>query len=518
MTAQFIQQDFTRDRWGRPLITPADGGKPIAYTRISGYGSVLENQFGLTKWKLRTLLKGSLDRPDLRAAAEAKLGDDRHLDDIVDRMMEHAGASSAANIGTAIHEILAQLDAGHITLQEMPDNFRPFGQGWQTALTTLGYEVDPNLIELHLVNDEFQAAGSGDNFVRRISDGKLVALDKKTGKQIHARPLAYMVQLYLYATAVRYNVTTGERTQIGDVDTTEALIAHIPAAGDGRCDIYRVDLTAVRPIVELARAVKAVEKGAPQVVKLDTPPAPVDPIDQPASQVRIEWVKDRLKVCLDYSEASATMTRHLWPHDVPGFKAKHHHTDRELNLILTALEAVEREHSLPFPVRDPDAAATEQHAIDLVQAAFPNAKPIDTTPMVPDEIVNDLAEMHRNLTPEATNIVSAIVAEANGAGCRLSLRERPSEQRVAAVLALFACAQFEDATIIRPILTHALPDHDAGASLGKLFGTFTITESRAVENTANAFEAGLLHLEETPTGTITLTATNPTNNQNQENQ
>ena len=477
MTAQFIQQDFTRDRWGRPLITPADGGKPVAYTRISGYGSVLENQFGLTKWKLRTLLKGSLDRPDLRAAAEAKLGDDRHLDDIVDRMMEHAGASSAANIGTAIHEILAQLDAGHITLQEMPDNF-----------------------------------------VRRISDGKLVALDKKTGKQIHARPLAYMVQLYLYATAVRYNVTTGERTQIGDVDTTEALIAHIPAAGDGRCDIYRVDLTAVRPIVELARAVKAVEKGAPQVVKLDTPPAPVDPIDQPASQVRIEWVKDRLKVCLDYSEASATMTRHLWPHDVPGFKAKHHHTDRELNLILTALEAVEREHSLPFPVRDPDAAATEQHAIDLVQAAFPNAKPIDTTPMVPDEIVNDLAEMHRNLTPEATNIVSAIVAEANGAGCRLSLRERPSEQRVAAVLALFACAQFEDATIIRPILTHALPDHDAGASLGKLFGTFTITESRAVENTANAFEAGLLHLEETPTGTITLTATNPTNNQNQENQ
>jgi hypothetical protein len=514
MTAQFLQQDFTRDRWGRPLITPAGGGKPVAYTRISGYGSVLENQFGLTKWKLRTLLKGSLDRPDLRAAAESKLGDDRHLDDIVDRMMEHAGASSAANIGTAIHEVLAQLDSGQITLHEMPDNFRPFGQGWQTALTTLGYEVDPDLIELHLVNDEFQAAGSGDNFVRRISDGKLVALDKKTGKQIHTRPLAYMVQLYLYATAVRYNVATGERSQIGDVDTSEALIAHIPATGDGRCDIYRVDLTAVRPIVELARAVKAVEKGAPAVVKLD---AQMDPIDEIASDARIEWVKDRLKVCLTFSDATATMTKHLWPEGVPGFKGNHQHTHRELNLILVALESVEREHNLPFGLPDPDYAATHQHAIKLVKGAFPSAQPVDTTKLVPDEVVSDVMEIHRNLTPAATNIVTMVLAEANGAGYGLSLKKRASEQRVAAILALFACAQFEDATIIRPIITHALPDHDAAASLGKLFGTFTITESRAVENTANAFEAGLLHLEETKTGTITLVANNPTNN-NQENQ
>ncbi len=46
--------DFTRDRWGRPLIIPADGGKAIAYGRFSSHGSVLEDKFALEKWKIRT--------------------------------------------------------------------------------------------------------------------------------------------------------------------------------------------------------------------------------------------------------------------------------------------------------------------------------------------------------------------------------------------------------------------------------------------------------------------------------
>jgi hypothetical protein len=514
MTAQFLQQDFNRDRWGRPLIIPEGGGKPVAYTRMSGYGSVLENQFGLTKWKLRTLLKGSLSRPDLRASAESKLDDDRHLDEIVDRMMEHAGASSAANIGTAIHEVLAQLDAGIITLDQMPPAFRPYGEGWQAALAAVGYEVVPDLIELQLVNDKFQAAGSGDNFVRRISDGKLVALDKKTGKQIHTRPIAYMVQLYLYATATRYNVTTGDRTPIGDVDTSEALIAHIPASGDGTCTIYQIPLAQVERITELSRAVKAVEKTAPQVVKLQNVAVV---IDTPASEVRREWVKDRLKVCLTYSAATETMTKHLWPEGVPGFKTDHQHTHRELNLILTAIEAVEREHNIPFGPTDPERAPTEHHAVQMITAAFPGATVVDQSPMVTPEVVADIKELYEAQTADVKNVITTILAEANAAGFGLSLTVRPSEQRAAAVLALIACAQFEDMSVIRAIVTHAHPIHDPASSLGKLFGTFTVQESRAVENTANAFEAGLLELRQTNTGVIVLADPNKPNN-NQENQ
>ena len=35
--------DIPRDGKGRPLITPADGGKPIPYTRASKFGDALED-------------------------------------------------------------------------------------------------------------------------------------------------------------------------------------------------------------------------------------------------------------------------------------------------------------------------------------------------------------------------------------------------------------------------------------------------------------------------------------------
>ena len=42
------------DRHGRYLITPADGGKPVAHTRATTLGGTNEDQRNLNKWKLRT--------------------------------------------------------------------------------------------------------------------------------------------------------------------------------------------------------------------------------------------------------------------------------------------------------------------------------------------------------------------------------------------------------------------------------------------------------------------------------
>ena len=45
-----------RDRWGRPLITPPRGGKPVPYTRCTTYVDVLESTWNLMAWKQRCLL------------------------------------------------------------------------------------------------------------------------------------------------------------------------------------------------------------------------------------------------------------------------------------------------------------------------------------------------------------------------------------------------------------------------------------------------------------------------------
>jgi hypothetical protein len=45
--------EIPRDRWGRPLIEPPDGGKPIGYTRVSTLAKALDDKTSLMDWKCR---------------------------------------------------------------------------------------------------------------------------------------------------------------------------------------------------------------------------------------------------------------------------------------------------------------------------------------------------------------------------------------------------------------------------------------------------------------------------------
>ena len=91
--------DFTRDRWGRPLIIPADGGKAIAYGRFSSHGSVLEDKFALEKWKIRTSAIGLTKRSDLFAQlAACPPEDSKRIDEIMSQALEAGGGSVGANL------------------------------------------------------------------------------------------------------------------------------------------------------------------------------------------------------------------------------------------------------------------------------------------------------------------------------------------------------------------------------------------------------------------------------------
>ena len=59
------------DRYGRYLIPPADGGKPVAHTRATTWASTNDDQHNLTRWKLRTAALGLSRRSDLLAEQEA---------------------------------------------------------------------------------------------------------------------------------------------------------------------------------------------------------------------------------------------------------------------------------------------------------------------------------------------------------------------------------------------------------------------------------------------------------------
>ena len=53
-----------RDGWGRPLIVPEGGGKAKPSTRVSTLSKALSDSTGLTKWKMRMVLRGASQRPE----------------------------------------------------------------------------------------------------------------------------------------------------------------------------------------------------------------------------------------------------------------------------------------------------------------------------------------------------------------------------------------------------------------------------------------------------------------------
>ena len=411
--------DFNRDRWGRPTIIQADGSlKP--YTRISSYGQNLENQTGLTKWKLRTMVAGAVARPDLMQLASAHQADDRKLDDLAQQMLDAGGASRAANSGTARHEVLAQVDQGVLARDSVPGDFLPYMQAWYDTLDQFGLEVIPEMVELRLVNDRYEAAGSGDNFLMRTSDGKLIAVDKKTGKSIAPRPLAYMVQLALYATAVEYDVATGERKALPNVDLDVAYIAHLPAQSD-TCTLYEIDLREALKLADLSQAIRVAEKSTPKVTKL-VPQAAASP--SPASDPNVErraLLKSRVGALVEAGHMNTLVA--FWPDEVPTFKQSNDQTSAELDKITKIVESAEALHSMPFL---PEPQPVQQKPKETKRSTKKN---VDEGHLMDNADIDALRSTIKSLPTAKRKILEAWAKEASESGQSISLTATPSVRR-----------------------------------------------------------------------------------------
>lgn len=250
--------DISRDRWGRPLIVPPDGGKPVAYTRVSTLAKALDNKDALTKWKQRQVVIGLGVRPDLAAVAAAVGDDKRKLDEIVETAMTAAQSEKAANIGTAIHALTEQVDDG-VDINTLPAQFRADLAAYQQAMTG----IDILAKEMFVVTDEVQAAGTFDRLVR-LPDGRVVIADIKTGASEPDYPHGATQQCAIYSRGHLYDPEKGRVGHLPalGVDQTAGLLIHMPA-GTGRCDLYLLDLTVGWQLAQVSVAVRAAFKNKP---------------------------------------------------------------------------------------------------------------------------------------------------------------------------------------------------------------------------------------------------------------
>lgn len=110
--------------------------------------------------------------------------------------MSAAGAHEAAEAGTAKHDVTERSDRG----EEVADNELVVPR-WHQMLSSAGLQIDTSLIERVIVWPEQRICGRFDRLAGRISDGRLVCIDLKTGASAVKYPHAVACQLAMYANA-----------------------------------------------------------------------------------------------------------------------------------------------------------------------------------------------------------------------------------------------------------------------------------------------------------------------------
>jgi hypothetical protein len=253
--------DFRRDHNKWPLIMQPDGIR-IAYRRCSKAAKEVEDTFNLERHDNRNIAYGMAYDSSLVARLIALGGDPSTWDwptkekvhDICDGARVTAKAHKGADIGTAVHHLTHRLDRGEDVIA---GPYQADLEAYRATMVGHGLECPQEYIECRIVNDLLRMAGSADRIVQ--VDGIYRIADIKTGATIDFGGLGWAAQLAAYAGGLLYDVATEQRIPTPPIDQQVGYIIHLPA-GQGRCDIYEVDLVAGHRAAELANEIRAIRK------------------------------------------------------------------------------------------------------------------------------------------------------------------------------------------------------------------------------------------------------------------
>ena len=351
-TDDFTTGEAPKDRWGRYLITTRSG-KQTSFPRVTTIAKCLDDEGALTAWKGRMTATGLVQRNDLLVAASAALEDRTALDRIVQQAIEAAGASSKANIGTALHSLTQALDLGQkpAILPGLQTDVDAYLKG----ITQHGVIIDPRFVEVLLVNEKYEYAGTADRIARFNTRKKKQVFDLKTGSIDYAMN-AIAVQMAMYANAEYiYNWQTQEHIPMPDIDKTRGVILHLPA-GKGELALYEVDLVAGWEAAQMAMDVRAWRKRKDLHIKVHVEVAANDGIP-PTTGVATSTAPDlnrtdALTRIKNLPTPAQELLKKHWP--APGVKLPDLN-EEQLDILMIRLDQLETEFSAGFlPNNEPD--------------------------------------------------------------------------------------------------------------------------------------------------------------------
>lgn len=377
------RKDYRRAN-GSPLVSnPNDPSKTERYRRPSSYGKPLDDENALVEWKLWKAMQGVARSSALQAQVAACKDEDKITKkELRETALDRGAANEKADLGTGLHAMTARIEDPK-DLFEIPDQYVQDLKAYGDELERLGLVSE--YIEVHIVNDDFRAAGTADRIYRTtkplvtpegetLPPGTLVLGDIKTGTKLDFGLPAYCVQMAIYATGRFYDIHSESRIETPPINNRWMLLMHLPV-GKGRCDAMWLDIN-----VGLHGAFLTFEvlkwrnqwksgsapgfNGYQVPDPFDAEEAIIETFDAvevdgdastPSPEEYIAAINERIAQIGDHADARKMLT-HTWPKGVPTPKRGLSEPEHIL-AVMDVLDEIEKRYSLPFVgmvVRGPD--------------------------------------------------------------------------------------------------------------------------------------------------------------------
>jgi hypothetical protein len=499
-----VQQPVRRDRWGRYVVLPEGGTKPIGYTRATTIAKGIEDSGGLLNWGKRMVAIGLAQRPDLVALVSTTPDTDKKaLDGICERAAEQGGATVRRDLGTAVHGMLERsfIDPTFVA----PDPYGSDIQAVHDALATARLRVVDGYSERMIVQDRHQIAGTFDLLVEDETGQRFVA-DYKTGSSLLGA-LAFAIQLSIYANAdALYNQgaaadgSEDTREPMPEVSKLHGVIIHVQP-GSGVCDLHWLDLAVGAEALELAIAVRQMRKSkvlSPITVEVDV----VTRTKQIAAAEKIlaaadgnaddewrAWMTGRLKSLIDSGHSQ--LIRNSWPEGIPTLGSGKPIANHLAEPIEQAVAMIEREVGAAFPDPKPGEVLVERR-----KAAPARRGAADEGGEVGTPETQSVNKHARKLTVEGRTWLGAMMQAAKDANRPVNMTGpggKKTERRFNIASSLIAFADHADDDLAQALISIAIGEElQPGHDLGDAIGTLTISEAMRLGHLARALNAGSL--------------------------
>jgi hypothetical protein len=249
-----------RAKNGQYLIMPPGEDKLRRWSRVTTVAKTLDSMGSLGPWKAYMAMGGLMARPGLRARWEALMGQyggdpwyggaedgKKAVKALIEECATAGGQDDRKEIGSALHEMTALIDVGQ-RLNNVSETHRADLRAYWRGLRERHIKVVPGMVEVSVVLDDFQIAGTFDRLVSAPGFGRPLVADLKCGGSLEYSWTSIATQLAAYSRAnaiyrrgAADDGSQDERLPMPEVDQDYGLIMWLPQ-GEARLELWLVNL------------------------------------------------------------------------------------------------------------------------------------------------------------------------------------------------------------------------------------------------------------------------------------